>query len=626
MELVRKDLASAAALYRRFLRPYWWKVLLVVAFNIVIGFLMGLRPLVIAPALDVFTKTGFEPAASFGELSLNNLGPTLLAISGLEAGNIMAVGFFVAVLFLFLAVVVASLNMAVYVLLTRVKTSMQYDMIMALQRNLLSLNLGILQRKRAGDLVSRVTSDVGATANSMDAVARGILQSLAQLCLMVAILFRTDTLFTGFLFLVGSVHLLITLKLSRGVIKKSVKVTDTRGTLASSLTESFTGIRVIKSFAAERYDTAKTARAAERFRRSTERLQILLYKQTPVRLVADAFLVGIVIIFAFYSIVEGRLSLQAAALILFLSQQLLTPVSQVFNEVIRAQSMLGGARRVMELLKARSAIRDGHKQAWKLEKEIKLENVEFGYDKETPVLRDINLLIRRGEMTAIVGPSGAGKSTLLDLILRLYEVDKGRVTYDGVDIREFTQKSYRRNFGVVAQESLLFNDTVRENIVFNREYDEKWLAHAIWVANAEEFISTLPEGLDTLVGDRGVRLSGGQRQRIAIARAVYGRPSILVLDEATSSLDSESERAVQKAIERIVSEMTVIVIAHRLATVTHADKIVVLKDGKIEAEGTHGELLQISPTYHSFYSHQMLRAGEDVGRLQPNNNLSGAQY
>ncbi|MGK7344552.1 MAG: ABC transporter ATP-binding protein [Candidatus Nitrospinota bacterium M3_3B_026] len=625
MESARKDIASAAALFNRFLRPYWRKVALVVAFNVVIGFLMSLRPLVIAPALDVFAKTRSEPAAGFGDLSLNNLGPTLLDISGLEADNIMAVGFFVAVLYFLLALVVASLNMAAHVLLTRIKTAMQYDMIVTLHRNLLSLSFGFLQRKRGGDLVSRLTGDVVATANSMDSVARGMLQSLAQTCVTVMILFRTDALFTVFLLLIGSVHFLITARLGRSVIKKSVDVTDTRGTLASSLTESFAGIRVIKSFAAERYDAAKTAGAAETFRKSTERLRILLYMQTPVRMVADAFLVGVVIMLAFHSIVEGRLTLQAAALIFFLSQQLLTPVSQFFNEVINAQNMLGGARRVMELLEAKSSIKDGDKQAGKLEKEIVLENVRFGYEEKTPVLRGINLIIKRGEMTAIVGPSGAGKSTLVDIVLRLYDVDEGRVTYDGVDIREFTQKSYRRNFGVVAQESLLFNDTVRENIVFNRKENEDDLRHALWVANAEGFVAKLPGGLDTVVGDRGVRLSGGQRQRIAIARAVYGRPSILALDEATSSLDSESEREVQKAIDRMTREMTMIVIAHRLSTVMHADKIVVVNDGGVEAVGPHDELMSQSPTYGRLYNYQFLESGEDAERLRPYGDVRGVQ-
>jgi len=188
---------------------------------------------------------------------------------------------------------------------------------------------------------------------------------------------------------------------------------------------------------------------------------------------------------------------------------------------------------------------------------------------------------------AVVGPSGSGKTTLGDLLLRLFDVEKGAIQYDGTDVRKFTQASYRGHFGVVAQDSLLFNATVRDNIVFNRSMDANALAHALWAANAQEFVDALPEGLETVLGDRGVRLSGGQQQRIAIARAIYGRPSILVLDEATSALDSEAEHEVQKAIERIGREMTIVVIAHRLSTIVNSDRIVVLNRGRIEAIGPH---------------------------------------
>ena len=205
---------------------------------------------------------------------------------------------------------------------------------------------------------------------------------------------------------------------------------------------------------------------------------------------------------------------------------------------------------------------------------------------------------------AIVGPSGAGKSTLSDVILRLYDPLSGQVTWDGRDLREFTQESYRKKFGVVPQEALLLNTSVRENITYGRRADEDKIAKAMEIANADDFIKALPRGLDTLVGDRGIRLSGGQRQRIAIARAIYDQPSVLIMDEATSSLDSESERAVQTAIDRVIHQMTAVVIAHRLSTILNADKIVVIKDGKIEAMGPHARLLEESVTYKHLFELQ----------------------
>jgi ABC-type multidrug transport system fused ATPase/permease subunit len=218
-------------------------------------------------------------------------------------------------------------------------------------------------------------------------------------------------------------------------------------------------------------------------------------------------------------------------------------------------------------------------------------------------------------MVALVGPSGAGKSTLADLVLRLYDPVSGRITMDGRDVRTLRQESYRRLFGVVSQEALLFNASIRDNIAYGRDgLGEADVVRAARIANAHDFIMDFPGGYDTLVGDRGVRLSGGQRQRVAIARAIVGRPFILILDEATSALDSESERLVQQAIERVTQDATSIVIAHRLSTVLHADKIVVLARGGIEAVGRHAELLGSSETYSRLYRIQFTEA-EPLGRL-----------
>jgi len=214
--------------------------------------------------------------------------------------------------------------------------------------------------------------------------------------------------------------------------------------------------------------------------------------------------------------------------------------------------------------------------------------------------------VRKGDFVALVGPSGAGKSTLADLVLRLYDPETGTILMDGVDVRTYHQREYRQLFGVVSQENLLFHDTVRNNIRFGRpSLTDADLERAARIANAHDFIMALPQGYDTLIGDRGTRLSGGERQRVAIARAVVHRPKILILDEATSALDSTSERLVQDAINRVVSEATAIVIAHRLSTVMHADRIVVLDRGRIEAIGSHSDLLDVSPTYRHFCSLQL---------------------
>jgi len=233
-----------------------------------------------------------------------------------------------------------------------------------------------------------------------------------------------------------------------------------------------------------------------------------------------------------------------------------------------------------------------------------LDKVSFSYG-DVIALDSVDLQIRKGALVALVGPSGAGKSTLTDLILRLYDPKIGSITIDGRDLRGLKQRSYRRLFGVVPQEPLLFNATVRENIAYGREdVTKEDIMSAAKVANAHEFIVSLPDGYDTFVGDRGIRLSGGERQRIAIARAIIGRPPIMILDEATSSLDSESERLVQEAIDQVLHRGTAIVIAHRLSTIRQADKIVVMEDGHIAGEGTHQELLESNQLYNRLYELQ----------------------
>jgi ATP-binding cassette, subfamily B, bacterial MsbA len=232
---------------------------------------------------------------------------------------------------------------------------------------------------------------------------------------------------------------------------------------------------------------------------------------------------------------------------------------------------------------------------------IEFHDVSFGYGDE-PVLSGVSFEIARGEMVALVGASGVGKSTVADLLMRFHDPDSGLITLDGRDVRTFRQDDYRRLFGVVSQESLLFNTTIRDNILYGREgLDEADVVAAARIANAHGFITEFPDGYSTVVGDRGTRLSGGQRQRIAIARAVVGRPSVLVLDEATSALDSEAERAVWEAIDQAVQGTTALVIAHRLSTVLRADRIVILGRGGIEATGRHAELLQRSETYRQLH-------------------------
>jgi ATP-binding cassette, subfamily B, bacterial MsbA len=601
---MRKEIKSISELFKRFLRPYWKVIFFLTVINILLGFFLSLRPLVIAPALDAFLGRKTKAAEHFSELTLNNLGATLMQTLHLDRGNIVEIGFLVAGLLVLFSLFIAGLNFSSLVLTTRTRSMISRDMMVSLHKHMLTLPLAFFQKRRAGELLSRLTNDVSKTAAFLDSIIKGLLQSLAQVTISLFILFRTDALFTLALLGLGSIHLLVTRLLGGKVKRKAQDVTDKMGILNANLYESFLGIRLIKSFAAEKFDSEKINLAATKYRQFETRYLITKRIEEPLRILTDGLVIGIVLILVFYAVIQGRLSLPASLMFFYLSQQLLAPVSNIAGQVLGLQNMIGSAAAVIDIFHTQSTIPEGTQKADTLKDRIEIKGINFSYEKNRPVLKGIDLIVNRGEMVALVGPSGSGKSTLADLILRFYEVEKGCITYDGRDIREFNQESYRRNFGVVSQESLLFNATIRENIIFNRPIHEENLAHSIWAANAEEFISALPEGLDTFVGDRGIRLSGGQKQRVAIARAVYGRPSVLLLDEATSALDSESEKAVQEAISRILQNMTAIVIAHRLSTVTHADKIVVLTGGEIEALGPHETVYEQSPTYRRLYTIQ----------------------
>ena len=598
-------LRSFVPLFQRFFRPYWRSSLAVLALYMVAGFLKGLEPLAFAPLLNAFTTQGAAaPAQRLADLNLNNMAATLIAMFGLGASDKMGIILFGICCYIGLAAAWAALTFVGFQILISVRTSITRDMFVSLHRHILTLPFGYFQRRSAGDFMSRMTHDVEQTSNSLDAVVRGVMQSVAELGLYGYMLFRTDPKLSLIVLALGSAHMAVTKLLSRKAAVRTLRQFDRRSFATHYLLESIQGMRVIKSFSAERYDSGRVSAAAETLRDATMRLRKILFMEVPVRHVVDAAIVCMALLFSFRAMSEGRLHTVGFVLFSGLAVRAIGPVSVLAQQILALHSMMGGAARINAMFATANTMSEGDRKPEPIRDRIVLEHVDFSYRDGTPVLRDINLTIQRGETVAIVGPSGAGKTTLVDLILRFYDPTAGRVTYDGADIRDFSQRSYRRNFGVVPQDPFLFNMTVRENVVFSRKEDAVGVERALRVAHALEFVERLPHVLETVVGDRGTQLSGGQRQRIALARAIYDRPAILVLDEATSSLDSESEHAVQEAVATIIRDMTAIIIAHRLSTVANADRVVVLNDGQIEAVGRHEELVNRSPTYKRLYGLQ----------------------
>ncbi len=591
-------------LLNKFARKYWQAIIVLVILSVVLGFILTIQPLVLAPALDIMVVSNAKAASSFSELNLSNLGPTMLKAVNIEHANVFHVMGIVLVAYILISIIAAILSFLNYMLAIWIRTRIASDMYMQFQSHILSLPLSFFHKHKTGDLVSRFTQDVTGTAYSIDSTTRSILQSAIQIIISVIVLVWTDVFLALATILIGSGHMLITRLLSDRLKTRMTEQHESLGAIGSTLQEMFLTIRIIKSFAAEQFEKQRFGLDVKNVQDKTVRYSFSKHIEDPLRLMTDAIAIAVLIMMAFYALSQGRLTVSGFALFLVMGRQVIAPISLMATHVLAVSGMLGSAARVIEIFDVKNILPDGTKEALPLQDRIMLNDVSFAYEENRTVLENVIFEIKKGDLVAIVGPSGSGKSTLVDIILRLYDPLSGEVTWDGLDLRQFTQDSYRKNFGVVPQEALLLNTSVRENITYGRKTDEDRIAKAIEIANADDFIKALPRGLDTLVGDRGIRLSGGQRQRIAIARAIYDQPSVLIMDEATSSLDSESERSVQMAIDRVIHQMTAIVIAHRLSTILNADKIVVIKDGKIEAIGPHARLLEDSATYKHLYELQ----------------------
>jgi subfamily B ATP-binding cassette protein MsbA len=387
------------------------------------------------------------------------------------------------------------------------------------------------------------------------------------------------------------------------------------GEMTSVLQEVVGGIRLVKSFRGEHYEERRFVDASGRYSSGMTRMARISLLSAPLTEIIGTSMAVLILWIGARQVLLSR-TLTGSDLITFmiLVMRLLPPLKQLSQMPATAQQSLAAAERLFDVLDrpTEAQLDRGRVLVNGLREGIAFDRVSFAYDGE-PVLADISFVAKKGEIVALVGASGAGKSTLVDLIPRFYEPTAGRILLDGVDTREITLASLRSLVGIVSQDTILFNDTAISNIAYGatERYTRQQVEEAARAANAHGFISELPHGYDTILGERGTRLSGGQRQRIAIARALLTDPPILILDEATSALDTESERLVQEAIERLLAGRTVFVIAHRLSTVQHADRILVLERGRIVERGTHHELIQRRGAYHRLHALQF--RGEPAG-------------
>jgi ATP-binding cassette, subfamily B, bacterial MsbA len=492
------------------------------------------------------------------------------------------------------------------------------DMRDALYTHLQRLPIGWFTRMKTGQIIARVLSDTEQTKALITQIVTQALQNLALVTIYVVYLLGISVRLTLIAPVVAPLLLLALNPLLSRLRRGYRRLRDEHGEMMSLLQESVSGIRLVKSYGAERHEEERFIGASRGFSAGLVRMsKISLLGQPITETIGTAMTVFLLFIGARLVLVDG--TLQAAQFLAFLTfvLRLLQPLKQLSQIPAAAQSAFAAAERMFEVLDTptETAVDRGSRAIDGFRDRIAFEAVSFAYEDE-PVLREIEFVARRGQVVALVGASGAGKSTLVDLIPRFYEPTSGRVTLDGVDTRDITLGSLRALTGIVSQETVIFNDTVRNNIAYGRgeRFSQAEIEAAAAAANAHAFIRELPDGYDTILGERGTRLSGGQRQRIAIARALLMDPPILILDEATSALDTESERLVQEAIDRLLRGRTVFVIAHRLSTIVHADQILVLDRGRIVERGTHAELLDRRGAYHRLHAMQFR---DDVSAAEP---------
>jgi ATP-binding cassette, subfamily B, bacterial MsbA len=603
----------ATGLYKKllpFLRPHTWRMAITIVGNLAAALLDGFAIALLIPFLNILfhqPPTGMEKGWVANLLDAT-VGSTI--VPGDEMTSLRNV------IMIVLAAVFAK-NVLVWVAGQFGASLQEYvtrDLRNAVYRHLAHLPLGYFTQMKAGQILSRVINDTFETRLILTQIVTQSLQSMSLVLVYIAILFSISWRLT-LLALVILPLLVVALqpmlkKLRRGNLRRG----NVHGEMTSVLQETIAGIRIVKSFATEGYEERRFGEGSNKYARSSVRLtRLALLAQPITEIIGTGIAVLVLWLGAREVLVTG--SMTGATLLAFLTLvlRLLQPLKQLSAMRATAQSSLASAERLFEILDSPAEFQrdSGTRDHAAFDRDIRFDKVSFAYE-DAPVLSNIDLSVRKGQVIALVGPSGAGKSTLVDLIPRFYEPASGRILLDGVDTREIKLPALRALTGIVSQETVLFNDTVRNNIAYGAgdKYTEEQIEAAAKAGNAHQFIMELPQGYDTLLGERGTRLSGGQRQRLAIARALLSDPPILILDEATSALDTESERLVQEAVDRLLQGRTVFVIAHRLSTIAHADQIVFLDRGEIIERGTHAELLAKRGAYYRLYSMQF---GDDDG-------------